>query len=97
MDNYKQRSMYINYIAKGIRFTLKETGLKQLPDSTIIILFSKYHLLAGESQILGLPIFISNINTSYDFGLGFNIKEINPNYKLLEAFNEFLDLYSLEE
>lgn len=96
IDKVKQRSIYANYIAKGLRFALKETGLKQFPDSTIVMIFSEYHFLAGEDQIIGLPILVSNISTSYDFCLGFSTSE-ESSYKLLKAFDEFLSLYSMEE
>jgi len=95
-EDIKLKSSYVEYISAGVRYALKETGLKTFPESTHIIVFNKYHDLANFDMIIGFPILVTEISTPYDFCLAFNSEE-QSNYKLLKEFDEFLNLFSLEE
>ena len=92
----EKRSKWANYISAGVRYALEETGKRHFPDSTRIIVFNDYHDLAQFSQLLGFNILMSNISTSYDFCLAFDSEETS-NYKLLKAFDEFIQLNNVED
>ena len=92
----EKRSMWAEYISVGVRYALKETGKRHFPDSTRIVVFNTYHDLAQFSQLIGFNILVSQISTSYDFCLAFNSEEEQA-YKLLTAFEEFIELYHIED
>ena len=94
-DLVKLRSQYAEYISAGVRFALKETGLKQFPDSTVIVVSRSYSSLCGLEQIIGFPVVVSDISTSMNFHLAFNSDE-ESSYKLLVAFTEYLELYEMD-
>ena len=91
--NIALRSNYVEYIAKGIRYSEQSTGLK-FPDNTIIIT-SPFRALSELDSILGYPIYITGIETSADFHISFPSKEVFC-IQLLKAFNEYLNLYIME-
>jgi hypothetical protein len=88
------KNTYIDYIAEGIRYALKNTKLKEFPEDTIICVVS-YSPLTGLDTICGFPIFICNIDTSFEFFLAFKAHN-EKYYKLLTSFKEFLEMYPLE-
>jgi len=92
----EKRSKWVKYISAGVRYALEETGKKHFPDSTLLIVFNGYHDLAQFDQIIGFNILISNISSSYDFCLAFDVEEVSD-YKLLKAFDEFIQLNSVED
>ena len=95
MVNLETRGHYSEYMAKGVRYALKETGLRQWPESTIVIVHGAYQPLADLDEILGWPIYVTNTPSSNEFGLAFKSYE-EANYGLLKAFNEYLDIAPLE-
>ena len=90
-----QRSRYVEYISKGVRYALKETGKRHFPDTTRLIVFNTYSPLCGWSQLLGFNILVTDIPSSYEFCLAIASEE-ESNYKLLKAFLEYLELYPME-
>jgi len=92
--NIALRSNYVEYIAKGIRYSEHATGLK-FPDNTIIIT-STFSALSELNSILGYPIYITEIETSADFHISFPSKEVFC-IQLLRAFNDYLNLYIQEK
>ena len=96
INRAQTRLIYSEYISKGVRYALKETGLKQFPESTQVIVFTHFHFLAGYKEIIGFPILVSEISTPYDFTLGFNSDE-ESSYKLLKEFDEYQNLYKMED
>ena len=94
-DLTERRSQYTEYISAGVRFAMKETGIKQWPESTVIVVTQSTSELCNFDQIIGFPVVVSNIPTSYDFHLAFSSDE-EANYKLLTAFTEYCELYEME-
>lgn len=87
----KKRSEYAEYIGEAIRFAVKQSGIK-LPDTTILVV-KGYSELSYLDDILGLPIYVMDMPSTYEFFLAFpsacNDNEIQRN------FQEYLDLYPL--
>ncbi len=92
--NIALRSNYVEYIAKGIRYSEQSTGLK-FPDNTIIIT-STFSALSELDSILGYSIYVSEIETFTDFQISFPSKEVFC-LQLLKAFNDYLNIYTLEK
>ena len=92
--NQKIRSEYADYIADGIRFAINETGLNW-PSDTVIIT-KPWCKLAEYNDLLGFAIFVTQMESAYDFHLAFKA-ENEKEYKLLEVFDEYLNLYKMED
>ena len=86
----EETAKYRNYISEIVRYALKIANLKMLPDNTIIIT-QTYSKLAKLDSIIGLPIYVCNVPTSYEFFISFPSKDEN-NYKLQNAFQEALNI-----
>lgn len=87
------RAKYAEYISAGIRFATQETDLPW-PDTTIIIT-KPWSELAELDTLVGWPIYITEMQSPYDFHLSFPANE-ESSRKLLEYFDEYMNLYSLD-
>ena len=87
------KAAYVNYLARAIKFTEEETGLKW-PGNAILVTQS-YEDLAELDEIAGIKIYVTQISSSYDFFIAFPSEEPNRDL-LLRAFDEFCDLYNIE-
>ena len=94
MNINKIRSQYADYISAGIRYALIESGLKQWPESTVIIAPLLTSDLALIDSLLGFKVIVSDIPTSFDFHLAFESDEVSS-YKLLTYFTEYCELNSI--
>ena len=90
--NKANRSKLADYVADGIRYAKVETNL-EWPNDTIFITKS-YLEYADLDSIIGMDVYVMDIDSSYDFTLSF--KSLNENkYKLLKAFNEYMKLFKM--
>ena len=93
MFDQSVRSKYAEYIAAGVRFALKETGERQFPDSTRIVVLRPTSPLADYNQLIGFNILITDMPSSYEFCLAIGNEE---EHNLLKAFYEYMELYPME-
>jgi len=89
----QRRAKYASVIAKCIRKATMDTRITW-PGHTILVVKS-YSELAELNNIIGLPIYVMDMPSAYDFFIAFPSDEIN-HYKLQKAFQEYLDLYGSE-
>ena len=87
------RTKYADYIATGVRFATQEKGLPW-PDTTIIIT-KPWSELSKLDTLLGWPIYVTEMQSAYDFHLSIPANE-ESSRKLLKSFDEYLNLYSLD-
>lgn len=87
------RAKYAEYITTGISLVIQETGLPW-PDTTIIIT-KPWCELAELDTLIGWPIYVTEMQSSYDFHLSIPANE-ESSRKLLKSFDEYLNLYSLD-
>lgn len=88
------RSKYVEYIAGGIRFAEKETGLIW-PENTGI-LTKPWAELSELDTIAGMPVLVTGMESAFDFFPCFNSEEVSS-YKLLKAFSEYLQITTMED
>ena len=88
----QRRSEYVQYMAGGLRY-IKQITEHEAPDDTIIICKS-YCELAELDEILGMPIYVSNIPSPFNFFIAFKSK--NPTQAKAQAvFLEYMETYEL--
>lgn len=92
--NMQKRSQYAEYISNGIRFAEQETG-RTWPEKTVIIT-KPWIDLAELDNIIGFPIFVTEISSEDSFNLSFPAS-YTDSYLLLKSFNEYLNIYRMEE
>jgi len=87
------RVRYAEYIAECMREALTETGLKSYPDD-VILCVSRYVELAVLDDILGMPIYIIDIPSSYDVTIAILSKKRQylPLVKAFRKATEYIDL-----
>lgn len=91
--NQETKSKYADYIAEGLRVTMNETGLSWPSD--MIIITKPWCELAEIDNLLGFDVFVTEMESAYDFNLAFKSYH-EKEYKLLRAFSEYLRLTTLE-
>jgi hypothetical protein len=87
------RSEIAEYIAEGIRYASKETGMIW-PEKTVIVTHSTSEL-AELDDLLGWPIMIMDIPSGYPFFVAFPSEELDK-AALQKSFLEFLDTNDFE-
>jgi hypothetical protein len=92
--NLQRRAVYAEYIASALRFAELETKLKW-PEETCIVTTS-YGELASLDEILGWPILVMDMPSSYEFFVAFP-PMCSKVAGLQKAFLEYLDLYNIDE
>lgn len=89
-----QREKYAEYISKGIQFALKQTGLSMFPDETVIVA-AVGSPLSQIDTIVGIPVFVADNNSTFEFSLSFPAENESA-LKLLAAFREYENLYDMD-
>lgn len=85
-SRYEYESRLSNAIAYAVREAIKETGIKQFPESTIVLV-SYWDELSNRDTICGWPVYVSNSLGGNEVKLAFKSKE-ESSYKLLKAFED---------
>ena len=91
--NQETRSKYADYISEGLRLTMNETGIGWPSD--MIIITKPWCELAECDSLLGYDIFVTELESEQDFNLAFKSYHEKA-YKLLKAFNDYMQLTTLE-
>ena len=86
----ERREKLANYIAEGLRYAMRETGL-EWPEDTIIVTKS-YDELAEKDDILGMKVYVVDALGPFEWFVGFLSENVNS-YKLQKELLEYIDLY----
>jgi hypothetical protein len=85
----ERRAEFADYIAEGIRFSTMQTGQKW-PDETIVVAKS-YSELASLDNIIGMPVFVMDMPSSFDFFVAFPA-QFEHERELQKKFEEYLSI-----
>ena len=86
----EKRSKLASYIAEGLRYAMRETGL-EWPEDTVIVTKS-YNEMADIDEILGMKVYIVDALDPFEWFVGFP-SENAYSCKLQKELMEYIDLY----
>jgi len=89
------RRQYAEHIAEVIRYALKESGVKKLPEKSIIVA-KLYSPLCDFDEILGIPIYVMDMPSSFEFFIAYPSVENQNMGRFQKYFEEGLDLFDIE-
>ena len=86
----ERRETLASYIAEGLRYAMRETGL-EWPEGTVIVTKS-YNELAEKDDLLGMKVYVVDALGPFEWFVGFLSENVNS-YKLQKELMEYIDLY----
>lgn len=99
INHMRIKSVIVDYIAEGIRYSFNETGLKEFPESAILLVSdSWYYERYLHDSILDIPIYYMHgkDSTNYSFNLLLPYDRSEKEVTFVKAFQEFQESNSLE-
>ena len=91
----ERKNKITDYIAAGLKYAKQEAVNVEWPENTIIIT-KTYGELAETDNILGIKIYVTNMQSPDEFALAFGPMNTGCD-KLLKAFAEYQDLFPLDD
>ena len=86
----EERAALADYIAEGLRYAMKGTGL-EWPKDTVIVTKS-YNEIADIDEILGMKVYIVDALRPFEWFVGFPSENVKS-YKLQKELMEYIDIY----
>ena len=86
----ERRDKITGYIAEGLRYAMRETGL-EWPKDTVIVTKS-YSEVADADELLGMKVYVVDALGPFEWFVGFPSENVDS-YKLQKELMEYIDLY----
>ena len=90
-----KRHDYAEWIAEVVRYALKGSDVKGLPEDAIIVA-NYWDTLGGYNDLIGLPVYKMNTPSAFAFSLAFGGEIDEKKQLILKYFNEGIGLFEPE-